>query len=87
MAKINLVASNVSQNTIARLLSRVLSDTRHHRRVYLTVPVWEVSAIAALSELGFYFEGILQDPFGTGIDHICYGYIRTGKNSGRRSLL
>jgi predicted transcriptional regulator/GNAT superfamily N-acetyltransferase len=78
MAKINLVATVESPPTIKRLLTRLLSDARNYRRIYLTVPVWKVSTTMVLLELGFRFEGILQDPFGTGIDHACYGYIKSG---------
>jgi predicted transcriptional regulator len=79
MIKINLVASGGSRINIKQLLSRALVDRGPCRRVYLTVPTKEPSAVGALSELGFGFEGILQDPFGTGVDHICYGYCHQKK--------
>lgn len=77
MVKINLVASNRSSINIRRVLLRAIQQIESYRRVYLTVPVNERSAIEALESMGFRFEGILENPFGTGLNHICYGLLQT----------
>lgn len=77
MVKINLVASNRSSINIEKVLARAIQQSGPYRRIYLTVPVTEMSAIQALENMGFRFEGILENPFGTGINHICYGLLQT----------
>lgn len=54
MVKVNLVASNRSGAIIKRVLSRALDQIGPRRRVYLTVPINEMTAIRALEEIGFF---------------------------------
>lgn len=75
MVKINLVSTIKDQVSIGRLLDKVLHDFSHYRRIYLTVPIREVSTIEALGANDFCFEGILTNPFGNGLDHACFGKI------------
>lgn len=75
MLKINLVAAVRSSALIKALLSKALKEMAPYRRVYLTVPAREMAAIQVLEHMGFSFEGILEDPFGAGANHICYGLI------------
>jgi hypothetical protein len=78
MAKINLCAEHVDMTVHYRLLTHVLNATRKHRRVYLTLPMDERTAIEAASRAGFAFEGMLEDPFGNGVNHACFGHVRRG---------
>lgn len=75
MVKINLVSIIKDQVSIRRLLDKVLHDFSHYRRIYLTVPLREISTIEALGANGFCFEGIMSNPFGNGLDHACFGKI------------
>lgn len=76
MAKLNIVVEGDRENIARRLLTKVLADTVQFRRIYLTVPVTRIATMAALSNAGFSFEGVLTDPFGLGVDHACYGFNR-----------
>lgn len=76
MAKINLVADSASPAVNVRLLGRILRDAASVRRMYITVPLDCDSSVAALIQSGFSLEGILLDPFGTGVDHACFGLVR-----------
>jgi hypothetical protein len=76
MGKINIVAAIESWQVASRLMKAVVAATPDLRRIYLTVPCSQACWAEALSALGFLFEGILIDPFGTGRDHACYGMVR-----------
>lgn len=75
MVKINLVSAIKDQASIGKLLDKVLLDFSHYRRIYLTLPLREISSIEAIVSSGFCFEGVLSDPFGNGLDHACFGRI------------
>lgn len=81
MLKINLVSTTRDLHALKRLISAVLKDFSYFRRIYITVPTNQLSAIQVLSALGFHFEGILQEPFSAGIDHACFGreVVATGR--------
>lgn len=76
MAKLNIVCEAVSEHDLSRLLQKALSDLCDARRVYLTVPASALPVLSATIAAGFRFEGLLQDPFGTGSDHVCLGLVR-----------
>ena len=83
MAKINLVSSVDSAKDQGRLLGTIVRQFSQLRRFYLTTPMSRLETIGAAISLGFAFEGILENPFGTGLDHACLGLVKRGKRKVR----
>lgn len=76
MAKLNLVVTSRDASQIEKLLRLVMSDLDELRRVYLTVPANQSAAIQAVVNAGFACEGVLSDPFGRHVDHVCFGLVK-----------
>lgn len=81
MLKVNIVSDCDDVRALERLLRCVVRDAATSRRVYLTLPARELPAFAAASRVGFRLEGVLTDPFGVGIDHLCLGLVTQHKRS------
>jgi hypothetical protein len=86
MVKINLVSVTRTERVIGQLLRSVLAATTGARRAYLTVPIVEHVTCSQILRAGFRFEGVLDDPFGTGLDHACFGLVRGSRGTNGKSV-
>jgi hypothetical protein len=84
MGKVNLVSRLSETNQLKRLLSTVMRHYAGCRRLYLTLPADQYPAVQAATSLGFRCEGVLTDPFGTGSDHICLGFVASADSPKKR---
>ena len=75
MVKLNVFWTALDTVSMRRLLAAVLRRARTARRIYLTVPADEGKALDVLLGRGFQIEGVLTNPFETGVDHLCLGWL------------
>ena len=84
MIKLNVVATTSNVASIESVLQSIFADHKLCRRYYLTVPCDRPSMLTALSSSGFSVEGLLNQPFGDGRDHICFGIVRAASEAAPR---
>lgn len=75
MIKLNILGSTKDARAYDETVRHALNFCKDSRRVYLTVPTSADFLATVLSEMAFKVEGILEDPFGTGENHLCFGKV------------
>lgn len=74
MLKLNVVSRFDDCDVYVATLKEIMK-AHAYRRIYLTVPVSKPGVVKALNDLGFEFEGLLENPFGMGMNHSCFGWL------------